>query len=31
MKWGFGYRHGLLIDLPAGPGASTRKPKLDWL
>lgn len=27
----FQYRRGLLIDLPAGPGATGRKPALEWL
>lgn len=31
MKREFRYAHGLQIDLPAGPGASKRKPHLNWL
>lgn len=31
MKHKFRYRHGLLIELPAGPGATSRKPNLEWL
>jgi hypothetical protein len=31
MKRKFGYGRGLLIDLPAGPGAKGREPKLEWL
>ena len=31
MKETFGYRRGLLIDLPAGPGAANRKAHLEWL
>jgi hypothetical protein len=27
----FEYAHGLLIDLPTGPGARDRKPLLEWL
>jgi hypothetical protein len=30
MKREFSYRHGLLIDLPAGRGAVNRKPLLEW-
>lgn len=30
MKREFQYRHGLLIDLPAGPGATAREPNLEW-
>ena len=31
MKQDFGYARGLLIDLPAGPGASRLKPQLEWI
>jgi hypothetical protein len=31
MRREFGYRRGLLIDLPAGPGAAEREPRLEWL
>jgi hypothetical protein len=31
MKREFQYAHGLMIDLPAGPGATGRKVKLRWL
>ena len=31
MKQDFGYTRGLLIDLPAGPGASRLKPRLKWI
>jgi len=31
MKREFRYRRGLLIDLPAGPGATGRDTKLEWL
>jgi len=31
MKGQLSYQHGLLIDLPAGPGALTRQPRLEWL
>jgi hypothetical protein len=27
----FAYRHGLLLDLPAGDGAGGREPKIEWL
>jgi hypothetical protein len=30
MKREFRYRHGLLLDLPMGPGAAKRKPLLEW-
>lgn len=30
MKRGFHYRRGLLLDLPAGPGAKNRRPHLEW-
>ena len=31
MKAQLGYKHGLLIDLPAGAGALSREPRLTWL
>jgi hypothetical protein len=31
MKRELGYRYGVLIDVPAGPGAATRKPNERWL
>jgi hypothetical protein len=31
MKQQFRYKHGLLLDLPAGPGATDRKSHLEWL
>lgn len=31
MKRDFKYAVGALLDLPAGNGATTRKPKLEWL
>lgn len=31
MRCQFRYRRGLLLDLPAGPGAKDRKPSLEWL
>jgi hypothetical protein len=31
MQREFGYRRGLLIDVPAGSGANSRKPQLVWL
>jgi hypothetical protein len=31
MRREFHYRRGLLLDLPAGPGAIDRKPNLEWL
>jgi hypothetical protein len=31
MKDQLSYQHGLLIDLPAGPGAVTRAPRMEWL
>jgi hypothetical protein len=31
MRREFAYRRGLLIDIPAGPGATNREPRLEWL
>ena len=31
MKQDYGYTWGVLIDLPAGPGATNRKAHLEWL
>jgi hypothetical protein len=31
MKQDFQYRRGLLIELPAGPGATGRNPALQWM
>ena len=31
MKRDYGYTWGVLIDLPAGPGATNRKAHLEWL
>jgi len=31
MKREFRYVYGLLIDVPAGPGAKNRKPRLEWV
>lgn len=31
MKQDYGYMWGVLIDLPAGPGATNRKAHLEWL
>lgn len=30
LKQDYGYTWGVLIDLPAGPGATKRKPQLEW-
>ena len=31
MQREFGYRRGLLVDLPSGPGATNREPRLEWV
>jgi hypothetical protein len=31
LKQDYGYAWGVLIDLPAGPGATERKARLEWL
>lgn len=31
MKAEFGYEHGVVLELPAGPGASERQPVLEWV
>lgn len=31
MKDAFRYHRGLLLELPAGPGAATRPPRLEWI